>query len=225
MKVTITSSATMSAYLNSNDSFPVVRKHNGTVYELDTRAVENGNNWFTVPSGKLPVWGRMYSGSRWLLKYTTLTAGSISEVSFPLSGSSQQSLIYEDMELDEGDLFYFHETSNRQGVLYYCFFDDMVLQVVNAVDDTKTAHSKNLTNNVTVNVSAALQNYISAKKALGAGIADKYIAQPIVLGGIQTPLYSIVSNTASADPDLFTEVAIGGQKFFVVDYGIGVKVQ
>ncbi len=67
-------------------------------------------------------------------------------------------------------------------------------------------------------------NYLTAKKALGAGIADKYIAQPIVLGGVKTPLYSIVSNSTSADPDLFTEVAVDGQKFFVVDHGVGVKV-
>ena len=69
-----------------------------------------------------------------------------------------------------------------------------------------------------------LPAYIAAKKALGNGVADKYIAQPIVINGVKTPLYSIVSNTASADPDLFTEVAVGGQRFFVVDYGVGVRI-
>ena len=71
---------------------------------------------------------------------------------------------------------------------------------------------------------SGLPAYITAKKALGNGVADKYIAQPIVINGLKTPLYSIVSNTASADPDLFTEVVVGGQRFFVVDYGVGVRI-
>lgn len=79
------------------------------------------------------------------------------------------------------------------------------------------------TNETSYNPSG-LPAYISAKKALGNGVADKYIAQPIVINGVKTPLYSIVSNTASADPDLFTEVAVGGQRFFVVDYGVGVRI-
>lgn len=71
---------------------------------------------------------------------------------------------------------------------------------------------------------SGLPAYMAAKKALANGVADKYIAQPIVINGIKTPLYSIVSNTASSDPELFTEVVIGGQRFFVIDYGVGVRI-
>jgi len=93
----------------------------------------------------------------------------------------------------------------RNGTTRYC-------QVVSKA--LNTAYTDNST----------LFAYIAAIKTLGMGLSNNYSAQPIVINGIKTPLYSIVSNTASADPELFTEITVGGQRFFVVDYGVGVRI-
>lgn len=74
------------------------------------------------------------------------------------------------------------------------------------------------------NTSDIISNYISSKKTLGGSTPTEYIAQPLIINGTETQVYSIVSRTTTDSPDIYSEVVIGGVRFFMVAAYIGIKI-
>lgn len=68
-----------------------------------------------------------------------------------------------------------------------------------------------------------VDSYNTQRKALGNAWATEYSAQPIIVMGMKTPVYSITCNASSPSPDLYTEIVIGGQRLFVVETNLAVK--
>ena len=73
------------------------------------------------------------------------------------------------------------------------------------------------------NMLSTLQSYTAQRKALGNTYAEEYSAQPVIMFGRKTPIYSIVRNTADSSPAIYSEVVIAGQKFFIIDNDFGIK--
>ena len=68
-----------------------------------------------------------------------------------------------------------------------------------------------------------VDSYNAQRKALANAWATEYSAQPVVAIGTKTPVYSITCNANSPSPELYTEIVIGGQRFFVVETDLAVK--
>ena len=74
------------------------------------------------------------------------------------------------------------------------------------------------------NTSDIVSNYIDSKKVLGGSTPTEYIAQPIIINGTETQVYSIVSKSTTPSPDIYSEVVIGGVRFLMVANYIGIKI-
>ena len=74
-----------------------------------------------------------------------------------------------------------------------------------------------------VNMRSTLESYATQRKALANGYATEYSAQPIIMYGRKTPLYSITSNTSNTSLPLYQEVVVADQRFFIVDDDLGIK--
>ena len=68
-----------------------------------------------------------------------------------------------------------------------------------------------------------VDSYNAQRKALSNTWATEYSAQPVIAMGMKTPVYSITCNASSPEPELYTEIVIGGQRFFVVETNLAVK--
>ena len=133
-------------------------------------------------------------------------------------------------------IYYEFGTPNADIIAFDSYGNFRISMIDNAdmsiVFYTDTTHLSNvwksffITENKIVNrnTSDIISNYISSKKTLGGSTPTEYIAQPIIINGTETQVYSIVSRTTTASPDIYSEVVIGGVRFLMVAGYIGVKI-
>lgn len=133
-------------------------------------------------------------------------------------------------------IYYEFGTPNADIIAFDSYGNFRISMIDNAdmsiVFYTDTTHLSNvwksffITENKIVNrnTSDIISNYISSKKTLGGSTPTEYIAQPLIINGKETQVYSIVSKTTTPSPDIYSEVVIGGVRFLMVADYIGIKI-
>lgn len=140
-------------------------------------------------------------------------------------GDNGCKVTYAEVEGTDCDIVGISQAIFPQMHLSTIFSDDMDILLgsdgyTNSNHKTHCLISTDASNNI---ISGDIPNYITAKNKLGENLTTEFVAQPIVIGGIKTPLYSITGNQETTSPDLYTEVVVDGTRFFMVDSFIGVK--
>ena len=217
-------------FLAGNDCPPIFKKYYSTPNATNT----NQFNYYSKTRGSyyIPIKQDAGGSGRYFnfqgVDYNYSTTSVRMEILYGNSGMGDTGckVTYAEIEGTDCDIVGISQTLFPQMHLSTIFSDDM--DILLGSDGYTNSNHKTIalisTDSANTVISGDIPSYITAKNKLGENLSTEFVAQPIVIGGVKTPLYSITGNQANTSPDLYTEVIVDETRFFMVDSFIGIRV-